>query len=75
MNHDIKVKDEPGLVRQGENPAVISNVDVEGYHAYMAKRRAATETKERLEALEGRMNGIENALGQILNLLKGAKDG
>lgn len=69
MNDDIKVKDEAGLVRKRGNPAVIANTDLEGYEAYMAKRRAALDSKEQINKIEERVEGLESKLDKILKLL------
>lgn len=75
MNHDAKVKDEANLVRKAGNPAVIANTDIEGYEAYMAKRRAAERAKEQLNQIEERVSGLEDKLDAILNLLQRKDNG
>jgi hypothetical protein len=75
MHQDLKVQDEAGLVRKGGNPAVISNTDLEGYEAYMAERRKALEAKQQITNIEERVEGLENKLDQILNLLQGKSNG
>uniref|UniRef100_A0AAU6W5K2 Uncharacterized protein n=1 Tax=Pseudomonas phage Cygsa01 TaxID=3138529 RepID=A0AAU6W5K2_9VIRU len=75
MNHDARVKDEANLVRKAGNPAVITNTDLEGYEAYMAKRRAAEESRNQIANIEQRVEGLEGKLDQILNLLQGKSNG
>lgn len=75
MERDARVQDEAGLVRKGGNPAVISNTDQEAYEAYMAKRRAALESQQRIETIEKRVDDLDGKLDKILNILQGGRNG
>lgn len=72
---DMKVVDEPDLVRKADNPAVISNSNVDAHRAFIARRQAALDTKTRLESLETRLEGLEGGINRILNLLNGGQHG
>jgi hypothetical protein len=63
-----RVKDEPTLARTEAH--VIENIDQEAYQAYVARRRAVLDTKQRLDKLEQDTAEIKNTLGAILQLLR-----
>jgi hypothetical protein len=67
-----RVKDQPHLVRTEAN--VIENIDQEAYQAYMARRRAVSDTKTRLDKLEQDTTDIKETLNAILQYLKNNKD-
>lgn len=67
-----RVKGEPHLVRTEAN--VIENIDQDAYQAYMTRKRAANDTKQRLDNLEASVKGIEDKLGVLLNYLTNQKD-
>jgi hypothetical protein len=68
----LRVKDEPDLVRT--QSGAIQNVNNDGYRTFIMKRRAALETKERLEKLEKENKCINDKLDAILQLLKDKKN-
>jgi len=72
MSHDLKVQDEPGLVRKGGNPGVISNVDYEAFQAYQARRQKLMTDQERIQNLEQKVDDLGSKLDLILNHIKGA---
>lgn len=71
----IKVKNNPDLVRD-KNSGGIINVDDNAYNLHKAKKRLAIkklekekDTEDRINNLETKINGIENKLEKILDLL------
>ena len=67
----LRVKDEPDLVRTPTG--TIQNINNDEYRAFISKRRATLETKERLEKLETENKEINQKLDLILSLLKDRK--
>lgn len=67
----IRVKDEPDLARSPDG--TIQNINQNEYHAYIAKRRAVMETKNRLDRLDSDVTQIKDTLSMILQLLNERK--
>lgn len=68
----MKVKDEPNLERDPSN-GVVQNTNQDAYRAYIAKRNAILENKNRFEAIEKDNAEIKQTLSMILELLRGNK--
>jgi len=64
----LKVQGEPHLVRT--STGAIQNNNQDDFLAYIAKRNAANDTKNRLEALERETKELKQMLGAILQLLQ-----
>lgn len=72
MNKHVKVKDAPELVRDTSSRAIL-NTDLKGLKQYTQQRqrileqkRAAEETKSRLDKIETDMSDIKNLLNELL---------
>jgi hypothetical protein len=63
----LKVEGEPDLVRTSNG--VIQNINQNEYQAYMAKRRAIVEQRDRMQRLEQEVAEMKNSIATILNLL------
>lgn len=67
----MRVKDEPDLVR--DQNGTIQNINQNEYEAYMAKRRAVADQRNRMNELENRVASMENNIAMILQLLRDRK--
>lgn len=75
MSQYVKVKDNPGLVRDAFTKAVLNNDD-SGLMAYKAAREKARKQEdalERINTLDTRINTMESRIEYLINLIESKK--
>jgi len=61
----MKIKGQPGFVRDTYSGAVINN-DIEEYKLYKERRKKSIEKDKRIEQLEDKIGRLENLVDELI---------
>ena len=61
----MKIKGQPGFVRDTHSGAVINN-DTEAYKLYKERRKKSTEKDRKIEQLEDKVGRLENLVNELI---------
>lgn len=67
---NIKVDGHDGLFRDEKTQAII-NTDVDGYNAYVSRRKRMIEEREKVENLENEVSELKNLIGKLIEKIDG----
>ena len=64
----VKVKDEPGFVRDLNSRAIL-NINSSGLEAYKLQKRSRLDQRQQINKLTDDVNQLKNEISEIKNLL------